>query len=147
MSVLTTFTLVTENSEEAILVSVKELEQIMCIQYPIIFLDDIIQDSSALDLILALLDLGSEVNAIHPNFAKKLGFVMQTTNIGAQKIDGTTFETFKIVVTAFLVTDQANRIGFFEEIFFVINISLDVVLGMLFFTLSNANIDFLKREL
>ena len=32
----------TENSEEAILVIAKELKQIMCIQYPIAFLSNVI---------------------------------------------------------------------------------------------------------
>ena len=59
----------------------------------------------ALDFVLALLDLGSEVNVIHPAFAERLGLVMQTTNVGAQKIDGTTFETYGMVVAAFSVTD------------------------------------------
>ena len=52
-----------------------------------------------------------------------------------------------MVVAAFLVTDQANRVKFFKEIFLVVNISPDVVLGMPFFTLSDANIDFPKKEL
>ena len=72
---------------------------------------------------------------------------MQTINIGAQKIDGTTLETYKMVIAAFSLTDQANRVRFFEKTFLVANISPDVVLGMLFFTLSDVNIDFLKREL
>ena len=53
----------------------------------------------------ALFDSGSEVNAIYPAFAKRLGLVVQTTNIGAQKIDGTTFETYKMVVAIFSVID------------------------------------------
>ena len=39
--VLTTFMSVTEDSEEAILVSVKELEWVMYIQYPIVFPGDV----------------------------------------------------------------------------------------------------------
>ena len=30
-------------------------------------------------------------------------------DVGAQKIDGTTLDTYGMVVTAFLVTDKANR--------------------------------------
>ena len=94
---------------------------------------------------LALLDSSSEVNAIYPAFAEKLGFVMQTTNVGAQKIVGTTFETYRIVVAALSVTDQANRVRFFEKIFLVANVSPDVVLGVLFLILSGADINFLKK--
>ena len=55
--------------------------------------------------------------------------------------------TFEMVITAFLVTDKANWVKFFEEIFLVANVSLEVVFGMLFLILSNANIKFLGREL
>ena len=146
-SVLTTSTLVTEDSEEAILVSVKELEQVTCIQYLIAFPGGVTQDGLALGPVSALLDLGSEVNAMHPAFAERLGLVVRTTNVGAQKIDGTTLETYGMVVAAFSVTDQAISIRFFEETFLVANVSPDMVLGMLFLTLSSVNIDFSRKEL
>ena len=137
----------TEDSEDAILVSAKELEQVTCIQYLILFPSGVTQDGSALDLLLALLNLGSEINVMHPVFVKKLGLVVQTTNVGTQKINDTTFKTYGMVVATFSVTDQANRVTFFEEIFLVANVSSDVVLRILFFTLSGADVDFLKREL
>ena len=142
-----TSTLVTEDSEEATLISVKELERVTCIQYPIVFPGGVTQDGLALGPVSALLDLGSEVNAMHPAFAERLGLVVRTTNVGAQKIDGTTLETYGMVVAAFSVTDQADRIRFFEKTFLIANVSPDVVLGMLFFTLSGADIDFPKKEL
>ena len=83
MSVLATSISVTKDSEEAILVSVKELEQVTCIQYPIAFPGTVTQDGSVLDSVSALLDLGSEVNAIYPAFAERLGLVVQTTNVVA----------------------------------------------------------------
>ena len=52
-----------------------------------------------------------------------------------------------MVVAAFSVTDQANRVRFFEETFLVANISPDMVLEMPFFTLGSADVDFPKREL
>ena len=137
----------TEDSEEATLVSTKELEQVTCIKYPIVFPGGITQDGSALGLMSALLDLGSQVNTMHPAFAEKLGLVFRTTNVGAQKINGTTFKTYGIVVAAFSMTDQANRVRFFEEIFLVANISPDMVLRMPFFTLNNVDIDFPKKKL
>ena len=96
---------------------------------------------------LALLDLGSEVSAIHPAFVERLGLVVQTTNIGTQKIDGTTLETYGMVIAAFSVTDQANRVRFFEETFLVANVSPDMVFGMPFLILSGVDIDFPKKEL
>ena len=56
-------------------------------------------------------------------------------------------DTFGMVVIAFSVTDKANQVKFFEKTFLVANVSLEVVFGMLFFTLSNADVDFLGREL
>ena len=144
---MTTSTLITKNNEEAILVSAKELEQVTCIQYPIIFQGDITQDSSVLDSMLALLDSSSEVNVIHPTFVEKLGFMVQTTNIGTQKINSTILETYKMVIAAFLMTDQADRVKFFEEIFLMANVSPDIVLGIPFFILNSADVDFSKREL
>ena len=90
-----------------------------------------------------MINSGSEVNAIHPSFVKQLGLPIKPTDVRAQKIDGTMLDTYGIVVAAFLVVDKANRVRFFEETFLVANVSPEVVLGMLFLTLSGANIDFL----
>ena len=143
---MTTSTSVTEDSEKAI-VDAKKLEQVTCIQYPIIFPGGITKDGSILDPMSALLDLGSEINAMHPAFAKKLGLVVQTTNIDTQKIDGTTLETYKMIVAAFSVTDQADKVRFFEKTFLVANVSPHLVLGMPFLILSGTDVDFPKREL
>ena len=116
------------------------LARVPCIRYPITFRKKSVSLS-------ALLDSGSEVNAIHPTLAQKLGLPIKPTNVGAQKIDGTMLDTFGMVVTAFSVTDKANRVRFFEETFLVANISPEVVLGMPFLTLSGADVDFSGRKL
>ena len=54
---------------------------------------------------------------------------------------------FRMVVVAFSMTDKANQVKFFEEIFLVANLSPEMVLGMLFFTLSGTNVDFLGWKL
>ena len=95
----------------------------------------------------ALLDSENEVNAVHPAFAKELGLPIRPTDVGAQKIDGTTLKSYRMVVAAFSVEDKANRVRFFEETFLVANVSPEVVLGMPFLTLSGADVDFLDREL
>ena len=56
-----------------------------------------------------LLDSRSEVNAIHPTFAKKLGLPIKSTDVGVQKIDGTMLNTYGVVFAAFLVTDKTDR--------------------------------------
>ena len=114
------------------------LAQVPCIHYSI---------KLETKSVLALLDSGSNINAIHPNFAKELGFLIRLTDVGAQKIDGTMLDTYEIVVAAFLVTDKANRIRLFEKTFLMANVSSKVVLGVSFLTLSDADIDFLVREL
>ena len=53
----------------------KNLTQISCIRYPITF-----QKKSM--PVLARLDLGSKVNAIHPTFAKGLGLFIRPSNVG-----------------------------------------------------------------
>ena len=52
-----------------------------------------------------------------------------------------------MVVALFSVIDKVSWVKFFEETFLVVNISLKVVFEILFFILSDANIDFLDREL
>ena len=52
-----------------------------------------------------------------------------------------------MVVVVFLIKDKASRVGFFEEIFLMANVSPEVVYRMFFLTLSGADIDFLEREL
>ena len=95
----------------------------------------------------ALINLGSEVNAIHSSFSKQLGLPIWPTDVGVQEIDGTTLVINGMVVAAFSVVDKANWVKFFEKTFLVANVSPKVVLGMLFLTLSGAHIDFSGREL
>ena len=52
-----------------------------------------------------------------------------------------------MMVAAFLVTDQTEKVRFFEEIFLVANVSPDVVLRIPFLILSNADVKFPKKEL
>ena len=98
-------------------------------------------------LVQAFVNLENEVNAIYPSFAKQLGLPIRPTYVRDQKIDGTTLDTHKIGVAAVSVVDKANWVRFFEEIFLVANVSPKVVFGMLFLTLSGADVDFSGREL
>ena len=95
----------------------------------------------------ALVDSRSEVNVIYLTFAKHLGLPIRPTDVGAQKIDGTTLDAHRMIVAAFAVEDKANQVRFFENIFLLANVSLKVVDEMPFLTLSGADIDFLGREL
>ena len=62
-------------------------------------------------------------------------------DVGVQKIDGTTLDTYEIVVVAFLVMDKANQVRFFEKTFLVANVSPEVVLDMPFLTLSGVDVN------
>ena len=90
----------------------------------------------------ALLDIKSKVNTMSQAFTSQLGFKIQKTNIEAQKIDNTTLKTYEIIVSTFSILDKDNREKFFEESFFLADVKSNVVLGILFLTISNANIDF-----
>ena len=94
---------------------------------------------------LALLDSGSEINNIYLTFAWELELPIRQRDIGAQKINNTILNIFEIIVVAFSVTNMANQVRFFEEIFLVANVSPKVIFGMSFLTLSSANVDFLGR--
>ena len=74
---------------------VKVLDRVSCIRYPIQFCKDKNKD------VLALLDSRSEVNAITPAYAAHLGLKMRMTNVGAQKIDGSSRATYGMVIATF----------------------------------------------
>ncbi len=117
----------------------EELERVPCIWYPVTFKD---QDQTE-----ALLDSGSKVNAMSQAFAQQLGFKIRKTNVRAQKIDGTTLETYGMIVSTFTVSDEDGKERFFEESFLLADVSPDIVLGMPFLTMSNADVDFQARDL
>lgn len=89
----------------------------------------------------------SEVNIIYLAYAKKIGLFVKKTDISAQKIDDFALATFDIVIAAFLVNDKDRKVKFFKKIFLLANISLEVVLGMLFLILSNVDVRFLEQQL
>ena len=89
----------------------------------------------------------SKITAIYQTFAKELDFFIWSTNFGTQKTDDTMLHTYKMVIAVFLVMDKANKIRLFEKTFLVANVSLKVVFGILFFILSNANVDVLGHRL
>ncbi len=74
---------------------------------------------------------------MNQTFASQLGLKIQKTNVGAQKIDGTILETYRIVVSTFSVLDKDGRERFFEKCFLFADIKPDIVFGILFLTMSN----------
>ena len=121
----------TEASKE----DVVALDRVPCIRYPIRFKKNEVQ-------VQALIDSGSEVNAMTLGYASKLGLKIRPTDVGAQKIDGSTLEMFGMVLASFQVEDKLGRARFFQETFILADLSVEMVLGMPFLTLSNADIQF-----
>ncbi len=80
-------------------------------------------------------------------FAQPLGLKICKTNVEAQKINGTTLEIYGMVVSTFSVLDKDGRERFFEESFLLADVKPDIVLGMSFLTMSNAEVDFEARDL
>lgn len=88
----------------------------------------------------------SEVNIMTPVYAKKLGFQIIKGNVGAQKIDVSILDTYKMVITNFYVQDKLKKALFFQETFFVADSNAKFVFRMLFLTFSKVNIDFAKKK-
>ena len=95
----------TDTSREA------TLERVPCIWYPVWFCrkNDEDEDKN----VIALIDSGSKVNAMHPTYATKLGFHIRKIDIGTQKIDGSYLDTFEMVITDCSVKDKLERVWFF----------------------------------
>ncbi len=82
-----------------------------------------------------------------PAYAAELGLTNQKTSVGAQKIDGSLLETYGMVSASFSLQDSLGRVRFFEETFLLADTSMEVVLRMLFLTLSNADFQFSAEKL
>ncbi len=82
-----------------------------------------------------------------PAYATKLGLTARKTSVRAQKIDGSPLETYGMVTASFLLQDSLERVRFFEETFLLADTSMEVVLGMPFLALSNADFQFGTEKL
>ncbi len=80
-------------------------------------------------------------------FAQQLGLKICKTNVGAQKIDSTTLETYRMVVCTFSVLDKDDRERFFEESIPLADVKPDIVHGMPFQNMSNIDVDFQAQDL
>ena len=103
--VLATFLLVTGASTEA--PKVRVLDRVPYICYPVQFCKDKGKD------VLALLDFGSEVNAMTPGYTVYLDLKVRMTNVCVQKIDRSSLAIYSIVITAFKVVDKLACSRFF----------------------------------
>ncbi len=84
------------------------LKHTLFIYYPIRF-------KKVQAIVQALIDFGSELNAINPAYPAKLGLKVCLTDVGAQKFDGSNFKIIAIVLTSFQVENKLGKIWFFSK--------------------------------
>ena len=82
-----------------------------------------------------------------PVYVERLGLKTRKINIGAQKIDDSALATFRMVIADFQVEDKSGKPRFFQETFLVANTEFEMILGMLFLKISNANKSFDEKTL
>ena len=82
-------------------------DRVLCIYYPVQFW------KKKGTIIWALINLGNEINAMTLAYAKQLGPWNRKIDIGAQKIDGLSLDTFGIVIAGFQVIDKLSSAQFF----------------------------------
>ena len=80
-------------------------------------------------------------------YVKKLDLNTRKTNVRAEKIDGSTFETLEMVIADVQMEDKGGGPRFFQEIFLMADTKFEVILGMFFLKISNAYIAFCKETL
>ena len=130
--------LVTGTSKEAL--KVRVLNRVPCICYFVQFCKDKGKD------VLALLNPGNEVNVMTVAYTAYLGLKVRVTNVGAQKIDRFSLAICGMVIAAFQIVNKFGCSRFFQKTFLLVDISMQVILSMLFLTFSNANIQFAVKE-
>ncbi len=64
-----------------------------------------------------------------------------------QKIDGTSLETYGMIVSTFLVLDKDRKERFIKKSFLWADVRLDIVLRISFLTMNNADVNFPARDL
>lgn len=72
----------------------------------------------------------------------ELSLSVHKTKVDVQKIEGSRFEIFEIIIAFYLIEDKDKNSCFLKKTFLLANISIDIVLGIFFLTLSNVKIDF-----
>lgn len=115
---------------------ISELQLVLCIYYLVQFKEKSVQ---------AFIDLSNKVNVMSPIFAKKPSLWVSRTEFGIQKIYDPTFKIFEIIIVSFSIDNKVGNLRFFEKTFLITDINIDMVLEMLFLTISNTN--FLEQKL
>ena len=76
-----------------------------------------------------------------------LSLKVRITDVSAQKIDRSSVAIYGIVIAAFQVVNKLDRSRFFQESFLSTNISIQLILSMLFVIFSNADMQCVEKKL
>lgn len=79
---------------------------------------------------------------MQPSFAKRLDICIQKIDIGTQKINGSHLKIFGMAINIFEVQNKAKKSLYFEKIMLLVDIIMNIALGMSFLILSNIKIIF-----
>ena len=104
MSFLATSVPITDDGEEIV--------RVPYFYYSVCFQEDQRQKNQGQEgqeYVRALLISGSKINTLSPAYIKKLGLKTWKTNIGVQKIDSSTLETFEMVIADFKIEAKVGR--------------------------------------
>ena len=73
-------------------------------------------------------------------YNKQLGLKTQKTDVRVWKTDKSLLKTHRKIIAVLQVTDKLSRACFFQKTFLFADVSMKLDFGMLFLTLSNANV-------
>lgn len=94
-----------------------------------------------------LIDTGNKANTMIPAYVSKLELGFCYTKVKIQKIDASIFQIFRMVLARFLIEKNLEKAQLFQKSFLLANISIKMVLEMLFLIYKNANVLFAKQKL
>lgn len=73
-------------------------------------------------------------------YAEKLELKVWSTNVKAHKIDKFILEIYKMVLASFKVQNKYDTPFYFQGTFFIANISINILLCIIFINFSNIDI-------
>lgn len=89
-----------------------------------------------------MIDCGGKINTMTPVHTIQMDPAIKFIDVGTQKVYGFPPKVHVVVSIKLLVSDKKDSDRFFEEILLLANTNMEVVLGIFFVFLSNADIDF-----
>lgn len=103
------------------------------------YIYELIQFQQDKKLVKVMYNNSSKINVMNLDFSKKIGFFIQNIKIEVQKTNDFTFKTFEIMIAKFQIKDMISRPRFFQEIFLIAYIKIEMMLRIYFLTISYAN--------